>query len=246
MTKIEFEQKLQESCEGRKYLDLIASNIRRNLVREKGYELHHIHPRGLGGENNQENLVKLTIFEHCLAHTYLAKAFPSPQTLKPIARMSSRQYLDLSELEKVSLDEIEGWASLREKAIHCSHSQEHSKHISEAKRGKPSWRRGQKTPESTRMKISAALKGRCVSGMKGKHHSEESKRKIAESNRGKHKVQYWKGISRDKETCSKISQTLKGRIFVVNELGQIKNILPEQFAEFEKQGYRRGRKFRDE
>ena len=81
---------------------------------EKGYEIHHIHPRALEGPDDESNLVKLTIFEHCIAHYYLAKAVPCWKTLYPILRLSGRQVKNLSDLERLSLEEICQWSLLRE------------------------------------------------------------------------------------------------------------------------------------
>ena len=63
-------------------------------------------------------------------------------------------------------------------------SPEHCKHISEAKKGKPSWNLGIPHTQSTKDKISARAKGR-VSPRKGIKCTEEHKRKVREANRGK-------------------------------------------------------------
>lgn len=47
-----------------------------------GYcEKHHIIPKCMGGNNDKENLVKLTPEEHYLAHLLLIKIFPSNSKL---------------------------------------------------------------------------------------------------------------------------------------------------------------------
>lgn len=58
------------------YINLIDSRVSRSLNREVGYEIHHIVPKCLGGENDTYNLVKLTYREHYLAHYLLLKIFP--------------------------------------------------------------------------------------------------------------------------------------------------------------------------
>lgn len=69
-------------------------------------------------------------------------------------------------------------------------------------------RKGKKHSEETKRKISEANKGKNT-WMKGTHQSEESKRKKSESMKGKN---IWmKGIHRPDETKQKISNTLKGR-----------------------------------
>jgi hypothetical protein len=44
-------------------------------MKEEGYEIHHIIPRCMEGEDEEFNLVKLSYKEHLLAHKLLAKIF---------------------------------------------------------------------------------------------------------------------------------------------------------------------------
>ena len=62
--------------------------------------------------------------------------------------------------------------------------------------------------EETKRKMSETNKGR-ISNRKGKHHSEESKKKISESQKGN---QYHKGKPHSEETKKKISEVKKGCI----------------------------------
>ncbi|CAH9013668.1 putative homing endonuclease [Vibrio phage 277E43-1] len=55
------------------YNDLVSNRKRRGLVKERGFEIHHILPRCLGGTDENNNLVKLTYREHFLAHRLLPK-----------------------------------------------------------------------------------------------------------------------------------------------------------------------------
>ena len=48
--------------------------LNRGLIRQIGYEIHHIHAKCLGGSNNVENLLLLTTREHYIAHWLLWKA----------------------------------------------------------------------------------------------------------------------------------------------------------------------------
>lgn len=65
-----------------KYHNFIESRRHRPLKAEKGYEIHHIIPRSLGGSNKKDNLVKLTLKEHHTAHKYLAKMYEGKDRLK--------------------------------------------------------------------------------------------------------------------------------------------------------------------
>ena len=73
ISKEEFFNQLN-SCEyGRQYLELV-NNLENHLEKKDKGEVHHIHPKKMGGDlKSPENLVKLTTFNHCLAHVLLAK-----------------------------------------------------------------------------------------------------------------------------------------------------------------------------
>lgn len=53
----------------------------KNRTSEDLYEVHHIIPRCLGGNNEKENLVKLTPEEHYVAHQLLHKIYPDHKGL---------------------------------------------------------------------------------------------------------------------------------------------------------------------
>lgn len=53
----------------------------RKSKKTKGYELHHILPKCLGGDDTEENLVSLTIREHYIAHWLLIKMYPDEPKL---------------------------------------------------------------------------------------------------------------------------------------------------------------------
>jgi hypothetical protein len=65
-----------------RYQRFIELKKHRPLVKEKGYEFHHILPKCLGGSNKKDNLIKLTHKEHLRAHQYLAKMYKGEAKLK--------------------------------------------------------------------------------------------------------------------------------------------------------------------
>lgn len=69
------------------YWDLIDS--RRNQAESEKTECHHIVPRSLGGTDNNENLIHLTLREHFVAHLLLSKMFIGKDKSK--MRFASRQ-----------------------------------------------------------------------------------------------------------------------------------------------------------
>ena len=71
-----------------------------------------------------------------------------------------------------------------EKHIH----QKHEKKISEARKGKPSWNKGKHFSEETRKKMSESKKASYIKENHpnfGKHLSEETKIKLSEAHKGK-------------------------------------------------------------
>ena len=58
-----------------KYHSFIDKRRQRPLIKEKGYEIHHIIPKSIGGSNKKSNLVKLTYREHFIAHRMLSKCY---------------------------------------------------------------------------------------------------------------------------------------------------------------------------
>ena len=119
ITSEEFYSALESNEYGRQYLELIEKVQSENRSPKKsgdGYERHHIHPRALSGSNEQSNLVKLTVFEHCLCHVLLLKAIPIPETYGPVTRMSAQ--FGKSSVEEQNILEIAySWSKEREKAL---------------------------------------------------------------------------------------------------------------------------------
>lgn len=136
MCEQDFFDQLKVSEAGREYLDLIEQCKVRALVPEQGYEIHHIHPSGIGGSNTNQNKVKVTVFEHCKAHALLAKAIPCYKTLQPLTYLTVGQVSKLEDLEKLELEDVYGWSKLREKALHHPKSPEHRQKMSEGAKGK--------------------------------------------------------------------------------------------------------------
>ena len=106
MTSREFYEILDGSEFGREYLKLIDKAVSRKYAPFGRVEKHHIHPKALGGSRKSEtNIVTLSVFEHCLAHVFLARAIPCPATLKPIVRMNT-QFNLLSNPDKITLEDV--------------------------------------------------------------------------------------------------------------------------------------------
>lgn len=152
-------------------------------------ERHHILPRSLGGSDDEGNIVELTPDDHLFAHMLLAKIYGGKMWSALNFMLSSGKYL-----------------GRRSRAIYSAARQMHAKSIS----GENNPFFGKKHTESTRKRISEkratqvisdesrkkqgdALRGRKqsaahilkrVAAVKGKPHTEERKRKIADAARG--------------------------------------------------------------
>lgn len=73
------------------YNDLCLSRKPRGLRKQAGYEIHHILPRSLGGDDCETNLVKFTRREHIFAHKILTKIYPNSKSMRTaLFLMSSR------------------------------------------------------------------------------------------------------------------------------------------------------------
>lgn len=144
----------------------------------KGFEIHHIIPRCLGGNNKSENLVLLTIAEHLMAHTLLVKE--NPDNKKLLTALYHMSYeIGMEELLKIVDDKdsferiVKIIACVREARditgtknpmYHKHHTEQAKKAMSEKKKGR------YKGEENHRW---------------GKHHTEEAKKKISQSRMGK-------------------------------------------------------------
>ena len=237
MRESEFLSILSNTEEGKKYIELISICRERQLGKQPGYEIHHIHPKGLGGKDIPDNTAKLSIYEHCLAHLLLAKAIPCSYTLKPIVRMSYSQYGRLTDLDKITLEEVYHWSELREKAIHSKHSESQKLHISRSRKGQicnnrntvwlhrknvnrrvpvasvpeyiqRGWVKGRK--EESCKHISQSKKG-YPSPRKGMKLSIEQRKKLSEAH---------KGYKASEESCKKRSVSI--RKFYKEHLGYLK------------------------
>ena len=76
------------------YNNLIGTRQHNPKKQGKGFEIHHIVPRSLGGDNTQTNTVGLTAKEHWLAHRLLHKIHTGTAKHKmasALIRMSTRE-----------------------------------------------------------------------------------------------------------------------------------------------------------
>lgn len=162
----------------------------KNRILDSYKEKHHIIPKCLGGTNDISNIVELTAKEHFICHLLLCEIYPSKNDLKSARwamtvlknknhnrnyKLSSSQYSriknEMATLKKGVKRSPEVVEKISKKMSGRVLSEETRKKISEAMKGKT---------QSKEHKLNQSLskKGQ-VPWNKGKHISEETKRKIS-------------------------------------------------------------------
>ena len=185
-----------------------------------GYvERHHIIPNSMGGSNSKENLVYLTAREHFICHRLLTKMVTGKayhqmtkavhcMTLK--TRHQQRYKITARLFEQLRIKASIAMSVLTKGKIV---STETRKKQSIARKGKPTGRKGIPMTKAQKEKLSIAHTGKTISPVtvakilesrKDYKHSDETKQKISESNKGKIVIV-------TEETKQKISASLKGR-----------------------------------
>lgn len=142
---------------------------RRNLDRTNCtdyLETHHIIPRCLGGTNDKDNLIKLTVREHIIAHLLLMNIYPS--NLKLLWAVNCM----------INCRQGEKYFSVRELAKQRERMSGKNNPMY-GKRGALSPNFGKKLSEDTKRKISQSKKGKTPNQL----YDEERREKIRQSNR---------------------------------------------------------------
>ena len=164
----------------------------------KDRNLHHKFPRsfskkdGVGVDNDEDNLVSLSLADHFRVHYYLwksAKKGYRGMMAMAFTLMRKRVVIYASD------ETIERMAKDYEAAM-----KDVAEVISKVNKGK-------KMSEETKKKIAEAHKGK-PSGNKGKHFSEETKKKMSEEHKGEKNYNYGKKMPEEQK--KKIREAQKG------------------------------------
>lgn len=223
------------------YIKLVESRKNRKLSDKTYYEIHHIIPKCIDGSNEDENLVKLTLREHYIAHLLLTKMFSDKiitskmyfglSTFRQSHNESRKNYKFTSHQYKVLRESHYKSLSLNHPMKGKTPSKETKDKISKANTGKIRSEEF-KTNRSIYMKIpeNNPFYGRDVSGkknpmygLKGAEHpsfglkrTDEQKEKIRNTHLGKPKS------DEHKEKLSIIAKNRKGCKYYNNGLRNIK------------------------
>lgn len=191
------------------YFDIIEKRKSRKL--NEKYEIHHIIPKKLGGNNNLKNLIKLTYKEHFICHLLLTKMLNGLNKKYMIhalnlmahtrkIKINSRLYeyikKEYSNQNKKELNAMWGKKKLNHPAFGYKHTEEHKKYISNKLKGRKHTletklkmsekAKNRKVTLKTRKKISKKNSGKNNPNF-GKKHSDEIKQKMKKNHWSKKK-----------------------------------------------------------
>jgi len=159
------------------------------------FEKHHIIPKSLGGNNLEENLVKLTFREHFICHRLLTKITAGIDCRKmgyAMWRMAT-----VAKYRKCRISS-RTYQLIREEFVKIN---------SVANKGENNWMYGKTHTQKARLAISKAQKGNTT--RRGVTLSEEQKQKQSQAMKGK--PTWNKGIARPQSVKDAISKANKGK-----------------------------------
>jgi hypothetical protein len=175
------------------YFSLMENTKTRLMENPQPYtvEKHHIIPMSLGGKNTKENLTRLTIREHLLAHRLLPKFLIGVEKAKMChayfrmvhGRQGTVVKISPSALKEITLNYSEARRMMR---TGTKHTEETKRKISLAHKGKAN-------SEATRRKISLGNTGKLLGVKKPKEFGENLSR-------------FWMGKKKTKEHSDKINK----------------------------------------
>ena len=208
------------------YDRLIERAKHRSILPNFYYEIHHIIPRCLGGNNKKENLVKLFPEEHYVAHQFLVKLYPNEVGLKYALHIMTvenlyqqrscnkeyawvrKQYSEACKGRKLSSEHREKIGkSLKGKRKNKSYEEQYGKEKAEELRKI-------KSEQLTGRKKSAEAEAKRIEARKGFKHSDETKILMSESAKKRSPV--------TNETRYNISKSLSGRKLSEEHVKKIK------------------------
>jgi len=159
------------------YYELMARAKNRNMKNDELYERHHILPKSFSGTNKNENIVLLTIREHFIAHCLLTRMCSVPAHKKSMsyAFVTMNRSRDGNRHSKINSKLYE----LIKKRIRSDFTGKNNPFYGKGHFGKDNHFYGKTHTEETKKKIKESLKGKNIgkdNHFYGKTHTEETKR----------------------------------------------------------------------
>lgn len=201
------------------YYELIFKALERSIDTDVYLERHHIHPKCLGGDDSEENIVRLYPEEHFLAHALLVKIYPGVRGLIfAMLAMTMKSGKQLGENKRIN-NKLFGWMrrelsivqrgkiiseetrqKMSKSHLGMQFSEEHRKNLSLAK-SNPTDEQRKKISEVRKACTTDEYREKQRQAKLGKKMSEETKLKMSQSRLG---------VKRPPEVGQKVSASRKG------------------------------------
>jgi len=142
----------------KKHYDSLMSKARKRKSLRGYYEVHHILPKSLGGEDTKDNLVKLTAREHFVAHWLLHRMIPDNSKLSFAFKMmatvkTEKQHRYTPSSRAVAEAKKAGVEAMSKSLKGTPKTPEHVQKVANANTGK-------KRTKEVKAKLSALKKGK--------------------------------------------------------------------------------------
>jgi hypothetical protein len=226
-----------------RYIKFISSRPERKFKLKQGLCRHHVQPVSFGANKsytqNYWNIIVLTNREHFIAHLLLWKTYGKEMAQAFFLmnsrdnNLTSRQYDTLvKETVLYKSKKMKGCKSPMKGKHHTEEANEKNRQahlgvntfylmteeaIKEHNRKLSESKMGHTMSESSRKKSSDSHKGQ-VSGMKGKHFTEKTRKRMSESRKNRH-------MGKDNPTSRKVRCVETQEVFnSIKEVGRLKNI----------------------
>lgn len=164
------------------YYNIVNNAKSRTLI---GYtEKHHIIPKSCGGNNSKDNLVALTAKEHFICHLLLTKMVSIQYRYKMVYAFHGLKAKQPKQIRHCSNLEINSklYQKLREELSLLKKSKDP---WNKGKVGEQTaWNKGIPMAEGTKQKLRESRAKQTNIGMRGKAHTEESKKKLSNALKG--------------------------------------------------------------
>jgi len=209
------------------YENIISNAKEQNRVKLKKYdknyiyyENHHILPKCLEGLNEEINLVLLTAKEHFISHKLLIKIHPGNRKLVDafffMIHGNQKQHYNATARDYEQSINLKNKTPISEETL--QKMRKHLKKVHKKNKGSIPWNKGLEAvnkgipmKEESKNKLRETLKNKYKEGWSprtGHTHSEETKKKISEAQKGNKK---WLGKTHSEETKKKMSESHKGK-----------------------------------
>jgi len=196
-----------------KWYESITQNAKNRILDSDIYtEMHHVIPRSLGGDDNADNLVKLTAREHFICHWLLTK-FKTGE--------DRHKMLNALRMMRAEKHGQERYTTKITSRVYESIKEEYSKLQSIKLKGKGNGFYGKKHTDDAKERIRQKNLGSTLTqeqrekiskkqtGKKRAPFSKEWKDKMSQASKGKNNSRY--GVVVTDETRKKIGDKIRGR-----------------------------------